>query len=282
MFIQTNSSAMQALRYNQMNTIKLHKVMEQLSTGLRINRAADDAAGLAISQSMRFQINGYKQANRNIADGISLIQTAEGALSSVQAIIQRMGVLANQASTGTYNDQDRAKMAIEFEQLKEEIMSIKTHSKFNHIPLLDGQYSFAQSGGLVIQAGYEANDTIKIDMPNLNLIIPALEQLNISTSASASQVMASLKQMVDDVSFMRAKLGATQNRLEHRTNYISNTIENLSASVSRIQDTDYALAMTEFIKSKMLLEASTAMLAQANTLPQMLLKLLENLPRKRI
>src|SRR5690606_14855251 len=115
----------------------------------------------------RFQINGYKQANRNIADGISLIQTAEGALSSVQAIIQRMGVLANQASNGIYSDQDRSKIAIEFEQLKEEIISISIHSKFNNIPLLDGQYSFTQSGGLVIQAGYEANDTIKIDMPNL-------------------------------------------------------------------------------------------------------------------
>jgi len=279
MFIQTNIYAMQALRNNQINYNKMYKLMEQLSTGLRINRAADDAAGLAISEKMRFQINGYQQATKNIQDGISLIQTAEGALSTVHALFQRMSVLANQSANGTYSAEDRAKLMLEFNELKKEIKSITEKSNFNNIPLLDGQYSFENSDGLRIQAGYMADDAIRIDMPNLVSIISALDNLDISTSSNADQVISSMENMIDTVSTARAKLGAFQNRLEHRMNYVQNSIENLSAAQSRIRDTDYAVTLMEFTKAKILFEASTAMLAQANTLPQMLLRLLENQPR---
>lgn len=275
MFIQTNINAMQALRYTQMNNKNLNKIMEQLSTGLRINRAADDVAGLAISESMRFQINGSKQAIRNISDGLSLIQTTEGILNSVQIMLQRMAVLANQAVNGTYSDKDRELMDIEFKQLREEIDSISKNSKFNGIKLFDGKYSFTNSDGLRIQAGYEADDEIRIDMPNLDKLKDTLKDLKLDSSTDANVTLSKMSSLIDDVSKSRATLGAYQNRLEYRTNYLYNTIENLTASMSRIVDTDYAQAMTDFVKANIMLNASTAMLAQANSLPHMLLKLLD-------
>lgn len=280
MYIQTNVNAMNILRNYSMHQNNLARAMERLSTGYRINRAADDAAGLAISENMRFQINGLRQASRNIQDGISLIQTAEGATNEIHAMLQRMNVLANQASTGTYTDKDRYMLQLEFNQLREEIMAITNGATFNGIKLLNGDHAIDKDNGkngLILQTGYEAGNTIAVDMPSLTTAFNGLMNLDISTQAGASAAISEIETSVGNVSMARAKLGASQNRLEHRYNYNMNYIENLSAAESRIRNADMALEMMNFTKASIMLQAATAMLAQANTLPKQLLKLLESL-----
>lgn len=280
MYIQTNLAAINLLRNYHINYNQLNKSMERLSTGYRINRAADDAAGLAISENMRFQINGLKQASRNITDGISLIQTAEGAMNEVHAMLQRMNVLANQASNGIYSEKDREKLQFEFSQLREEILHITKHSNFNGIKLLNGDKALDpndKKSGLAIQAGYEANDVIMIDMPNVTSSIQGIMNLDISTESGARSALEALKESVENISMDRAKLGAYQNRLEHRNNYVLNVVENLSASHSRIRDADMALEMMNMMRSRILTDVSTTLLAQANAMSRNILKLLEAL-----
>lgn len=280
MYIQTNISALNALRNYQVNNGQLAKAMERLSTGYRINRAADDPAGLAISENMRFQIGGLKQASRNIQDGISLLQTAEGAMTEVHAMLQRMNVLANQAANGTYSDKDRSMLQFEFSQLREEVLHITGAANFNGIKLLNGDKALDPANnknGLTLQVGDQPGDVIVMDMPDSVASLNGIMGLDISTDSGARSAMDALKDAVDNISYDRAKLGAYQNRLEHRNNYVLNYMENLSAAESRIRDADMAAEMMNMMRSNILSQVSIAMLAQANAMSRNILKLLEAL-----
>lgn len=270
MYINTNVSAINAHRNLGFNNTQMGKTMEKLSSGFRINRAADDAAGLAVSEKMRYQINGFNQAIRNAQDGISLVQTAEGALTEVHSMLQRLNTLANQAANGTLDNTDRANLQLEVTELIGEIDSIAGKMDFNGIKLLDG------SGGTVsFQVSYQANTTIDIDlstgMASGDLGIDAID---ISTQAGAQTAIDAVQGAIDTVSGTRATFGAVQNRLEHTINNLGVNAENLAASESRIRNADMAAEMTEFTRNQILVQAGTAMLAQANAVPQNVLRLL--------
>ncbi|WP_285848376.1 flagellin [Paenibacillus sp. MER TA 81-3] len=270
MFINTNVGAINAHRNLGINNSAMGKTMEKLSSGFRINRAADDAAGLAISEKMRFQINGYNQATRNAQDGISMIQTAEGALTEVHSMLQRMNTLANQAATGTYEDKDRDKLDLEFKELVKEIDNIADNTKFNGKALFDGSttkvgFQVGFEKDVKIEAEFESTKADKLGVKTTD---------NIKTSGAASTAMANIQSAINSVSAIRAKLGSVQNRLEHTINNLGVNAENLSASESRIRNADMAKEMTDFTRNQILVQAGTAMLAQANSAPQSVLKLL--------
>jgi flagellin len=273
MFINTNVSAINTNRNLSYNNTQLAKTAEKLSSGLRINRAADDAAGLAISEKLRYQINGYNQALANAQDGISLIQTAEGALTEVHSMLQRLNTLATQAANDTLQDADRSQIQLEVNQLKAEISNITKTTKFNGIAVLNGSGTGSKS--LTFQVGWEKGTTITADLGSaLSLTNLALDKVGVGTRGSAASALSILQSAISTVSSRRAKLGAVQNRLEHTINNVGVNVENLSASESRIRDADMAKEMTNFTKQQILVQAGTAMLAQANSLPQNVLKLL--------
>jgi flagellin len=270
MYINTNVSAINAHRNLGLNNTAMGKSIEKLSSGYRINRAADDAAGLAISEKMRYQIGGYNQAISNAQDGISLIQTAEGALTEVHSMLQRLNVLANQASNGTLDDTDRNKIQLEVTALTDEIDNIATNLKFNGINLLDGTGS-----SVSFQVGFEANQTISVSLGSGTTVAAlGLTGISVSTVAGAQSAITSLQAAIGTVSQRRAEFGAIQNRLEHTINNVGVNSENLSASESRIRNADMAKEMTEFTRRQILVQAGTAMLAQANSVPQNVLRLL--------
>jgi len=270
MFINTNVSAINTNRNLSYNSTQLAKTAEKLSSGFRINRAADDAAGLAISEKLRYQINGYNQALNNAQDGISLIQTAEGALTEVHAMLQRLNTLATQASNDTLQNSDRNQIQLEVSQLTQEISNITSKTKFNGITLLNGT-----GGKLNFQVGWEKGTTIQADLSNaLSNTALGIKGLTVSTYAHAQSALSLIQSAIQKVSNQRATLGAIQNRLEHTINNVGVNAENLSASESRIRDADMAQEMTNFTKQQIMVQAGTAMLAQANSLPQNVLKLL--------
>jgi len=270
MYINTNVAAINSHRNLSFNNTQMGKTMEKLSSGYRINRAADDAAGLAISEKMRYQINGYNQAMRNAQDGISLLQTAEGALTEVHAMLQRINVLATQAKNGTLNDDDRDKIDLEVQQLLKEIDNIADTTKFNDISLLDGSKT-----EIVFQVGFEAGTTITASLGHgVNTDDLGIDSISVKTTGGASQAMSLVQAAITQVSEMRARFGAVQNRLEHTINNLGVNAENLSASESRIRNADMAKEMTEFTRNQILVQAGTAMLAQANAVPQNVLRLL--------
>ncbi len=268
MFINTNVGALNAHRNLTANNNAMGKTMEKLSSGFRINRAADDAAGLAISENMRYQINGMKQAQRNANDGISLIQTAEGALTEVHAMLQRINTLANQSKNGIYATGDRSKLQLEVTELLTEIGNIATKTNFNGTDLLNA------SGTISFQTGVGNSDIISVDKSAMTLAGLSISGLTIATVSGASAAIASVKTAIDTVSTQRATFGAVQNRLEHTVNNLGVNIENLSAAHARIRDADMAAEMTAFTKNQILVQAGTSMLAQANSVPQNVLKLL--------
>ncbi|CAM4376676.1 MAG: flagellin [Paenibacillus macerans] len=275
MFINTNVGALNANRNLNFNNTQMGKTMEKLSSGYRINRAADDAAGLAISEKMRFQINGLTQAQRNAQDGISLIQTAEGALTEVHSMLQRLNTLANQAANGTYDSTDREKIQLEVKELVGEISNIAKTVNFNGINLLNN------NNKVDFQIGSDANTEISIQLASLtpaDLGSAAMKLSDLSVSGAdatkANQAIDAIKSAISTVSTQRATFGAVQNRLEHTVNNLGVMVENLSASESRIRDADMATEMTSFTKNQILVQAGTAMLAQANSAPQSVLKLL--------
>lgn len=360
MYINTNVGAINAHRNLGMNNTAMGKTMEKLSSGYRINRAADDAAGLAISEKMRFQINGLNQAMRNAQDGISLLQTAEGALTEVHSMLQRMNTLANQASNGTYQKEDRNKLQAEVKQLVAEINNITNSTKFNGVDLLktdgtndtikfqvgvnaenvidikladmsasslklsDEQAAAAKSKineGALADLGVKFNGTnfvdrdgndVKVsydkggtdtpitDLATLNglaadtvVTVKAADDSDIGTIKAAADItntdiskiditdeqgaraaIAVIENAINLVSEQRSAFGAVQNRLEHTINNLGVNAENLSASESRIRNADMAKEMTEFTRNQILVQAGTAMLAQANSAPQSVLKLL--------
>ncbi|GAA0377890.1 flagellin [Paenibacillus motobuensis] len=276
MFINTNVGALNANRNLNFNNTQMGKTMEKLSSGFRINRAADDAAGLAISEKMRFQINGLTQAQRNAQDGISLIQTAEGALTEVHSMLQRLNTLANQAANGTYDATDRAKIQLEVDELVGEISNIAATVNFNGINLLNS------SDKVTFQIGSDASTTISVQLASLTpsdlgkSITGGLSKLDVTgdDATNANAAISAVKSAISQVSTQRATFGAVQNRLEHTVNNLGVMVENLSASESRIRDADMATEMTAFTKNQILVQAGTAMLAQANSAPQSVLKLL--------
>ncbi len=276
MRIQNNISAMNALRNLNTTGNAMSSSMEKLSSGFRINRAADDAAGLAISEKMRAQISGLNQAQRNAQDGISLIQTAEGALDEVHNMLRRMRDLAVQSANATYEDDDRAKLHQEFDALRTEIQDITSdRAEFNNINLLDGT-----GGTISFQVGANHGQTINVELKNMQVAdIDGVDisGLNISTEAGALAAIAdadALDAAIDKVSEFRSDLGAVQNRLEHTINNLAVMEENLQAAESRIRDLDMAAEMADMTKNQILTQAGTAMLAQANMKSQGVLQLL--------
>ncbi len=274
MRINHNLSALNAYRNLVGTDNALNKNLERLSSGLRINRAADDAAGLAISEKMRGQIRGLDQAIRNAQDGISLIQTAEGALTESHNILQRMRELAVQAANDTLTGDgtiagDRAEIQEEILQLIDELNRIATNTEFNTQVLLDGS-----AVSLAFQIGANATQTMDIGISNMDATALGVNAVDLSTQGGADSAIGTIDGAITTVSTERAKLGAYQNRLEHTIANLGVASENLTAAESRIRDVDMAEEMMAFTKNQILMQAGTAMLAQANIKPQSVLQLL--------
>ncbi|MDE6959617.1 MAG: flagellin, partial [Lachnospiraceae bacterium] len=248
---------------------------EKLSSGYRINRAGDDAAGLAISETMRSQINGLNQSVTNANDAIGLIQTAEGALTETHSMLQRLTTLATQSANGTYNSTARANIQIEVNRLLEEIDRIANYTDFNGIKPL--QSSNTASSQMTFQIGPSAAETIKVNMSNMtttSLGLDSSDTVDLTQLSTSNSAIDAIKDAINMVSKYRAQLGAAQNRLEHTVNNLKVTSENITAAESRIRDTDMADEITAFTKNNILLQASQSMLAQSNSVPQSVLSLL--------
>ena len=276
MKINNNIQALNAYRNLSQNQIHTSKNLEKLSSGLRINRAADDAAGLAISEKMRSQIRGLDMAERNALDGVSLMQTAEGAMQEVHSMLQRMRELAVQAANDTNDEFDRDQIQAEIDQLSSEIDSISVKTEFNSKKLLDGTLENIQ-----FQIGPNASQSVSFTIPKIDTDLLEIENLTVkaseteSANSNANAAIISLDKAIETVSKSRSTLGAIQNRLEHTINNLQVTKENLTSSESRIRDADMAKEMTEFTRNNILNQSATAMLAQANQLPQGVLQLLQ-------
>jgi flagellin len=275
MRINHNIQALNAYRNLAANQLNASKNLEKLSSGLRINRAADDAAGLAISEKMRSQIRGLEVAERNSLDAISLIQTAEGALNEVHGMLQRMRELAVQASNSTNQTEDRDALDSEFQQLIQEIDRVGNDTQFNKMKVLAADQS------IEIQIGANASQTLTLTWKkqlktSLGEDAVDISNLNIKTFANAQSAITALDNAIISVSKTRSLMGAYQNRLEHTINNLKTANENLTSSESRIRDTDMAMEMTEFTKNNILNQAAQAMLAQSNQLPQGILQLLKS------
>ncbi|MCS8582083.1 flagellin N-terminal helical domain-containing protein [Latilactobacillus curvatus] len=294
MRINTNVAALNT--YSRLTAANASKSdsLAKLSSGKRINKAGDDAAGLAISEKMKAQIGGLKQAKRNAQDGISLIQTAEGALSETHSILSRMNDLAVQASNDTLTDEDRGKITKEVTALQKNIDDISNNTEFNTKKLLDkaaNKFTFqvgASEGQTAeITIGKMNADTLGVgndwalgtpeddtDPGNIKPAVPG-KGVDLSDATKASQSIANIKAAIDTVSGQRADLGAVQNGLNHTINNLGTTTENLSEANSRIEDVDMAEEMMNFTKSNILSQAATSMLAQANAMPNSVLSLLQ-------
>lgn len=274
MRINTNLAALNAWRNMTINNDKMSKSLEKLSSGYRVNRAADDAAGLAVSEKMRAQIRGLNMAVRNAQDGVSLVQTAEGGAQKIQDMLQRMRELAVQASNDTLTDPDRALLQEEFQNLIQEIDRTANSTKFNTKALIDGSVAGTT---LTIQVGPGTStsaDHITISLQPLDAAELGVDGLNINNVTAAQAAINQLDIAINDVSTARANFGALQNRLEAAIETLLIQAENLTAAESRIRDVDMAQEMANFTKFQILQQASTAMLAQANVAPQSILSLL--------
>lgn len=271
MIINTNISALNTIRNMQNTQSSLSKSLERLSSGFRINRAADDAAGLAISETMRAQIKGLNQAQRNAQDGVSLIQTAEGGLNEIHSILQRMRELSVQANNGTYSASDKINTKKEMDDLVSQIDTI-SKTQFNGVNLIS-----SGAASISLQVGSGKADQMVLHMEKLSSTAASLGVASASvdvTGTAITTVIGQLDKAISKVSGYRAQLGADQNRLEHTITTLSTTSENLTAAESRIRDVDMAQEMSTFTKNQILQQAGTAMLAQANQQPQSVLKLL--------
>jgi flagellin len=265
--VNTNTMAFNAYRNLSATDASMGKSLEKLSSGLRINRAGDDAAGLVISENLRSQVGGLKQAVRNAQDGISVVQTAEGALTEVHAMLQRMRDLAVQAANSGSNGATAIAAAqAEVNQLVSAIDDISSRTQFNGTSLL------ATAGSLSFQVGANSGEQLSVSLAGMSSTGLSIGSLSLSSAASTA--ISSLDAAISAVSTQRGVFGAAQNRLEHTIANLSVTQENLSASESRIRDTDMAQEMTQFSKAQILMQAGTAMLAQANSAPQGVLSLL--------
>ncbi len=282
--ILTNSSAMDTHRHLQASSSAVSTAMQRLSSGLRINSAADDAAGYAIAQGLTSQVNGFDQASRNVSDATSMVQTAEAALNNVQGMLQRISELAVQYSNGDLSSSDQSNIQSEVDQLTQEIARQQGSVQFNGLNLLNGT---AGSGGVTFQVGPNSSDTLAVSFANVETTALTSANgftgtfsasgtpntvFNLSTLGSAA--VSDINAAISAVSTMAATLGAVQNRLQYTSQAISVTEENMSSSLSNIQDVDMASEMTTLTQQQVLQQAGTAMLAQANSEPQLVLKLI--------
>lgn len=254
--INQNTDAFNSYRNLSVTQGQLSKSLEKLSSGFRINRAADDAAGLAISEGLRSQVGGLKVAVRNAQDGISVAQTAEGALTEVHSMLQRMNDLAVQYNNGTQNADSQAALSSEFTALSQEIDRIQTSTQFNGVNLFN-------NASVDFQVGTAPTDVLAVDLSG-----------SVSTAGLLITDNSTVTAAITATSTLRGELGAVQNRFEHTINNLNVAVENLSASESRIRDTDMASEMVNFTRANILSQAGTAMLAQANQAPQSVLQLL--------
>ncbi len=290
MIINHNTSAMFGHRQLKYNDMAQNQNIERLSSGMRINRAGDDASGLAVSEKMRSQIRGLNRAEMNAADGISLIQTTEGYLQTTQDILQRLRELAVQASNGIYTNEDRMQIQVEVSQLVNEINRVASHAQFNGLTLMTGRFA-AETGENDVTAsmwfhiGANMDQRVRVHVGTMTAQGLGLQGLNgpphsatfitLSSPDSANAAIGTIDDALTAVSKQRADLGAYQNRLDFTRQGLDVGAENLAASESRIRDTDMAAEMVDFVKNQILVQASTAMLAQANVAPQNVLGLLQ-------
>jgi len=281
MIINHNISAINAHRSLKFNEVDMSKDMEKLSSGMRINRAGDDAAGLAVSEKMRTQVKGLRQATRNAEDGISFIQTTEGYLQETQDILQRIRVLGVQAANGIYTDEDRQQIQVEVSQLIDEIDRIASQAEFNKMKMLTGAFArLNPSASMWFHIGPNMHQRERVFINTMTTAALGLRNptvltfISISTPDKANSVIGLADEALRRVSKQRADLGAYQNRLEHAAKGLMNAFENIQAAESRIRDTDMAEQMTSFTRYQILLQAATAMVAQANMKSQTVLQLL--------
>ena len=268
MIIQHNIGAINAHRNLFNNNWEVQKNIEKLSSGYRINRSADDAAGLAISEQMRSKINGLDQATSNANDAIGLIQTAEGALTETHSMLQRMVTLATQSANGTYNTTARSAISAEVDALKEEIDRIASTTDYN------GVKPIGASSNITVQIGPTSGETLEIAAAKMDVTSLGINAIAVSSVSAANSAITKINEAINSVSSHRAKLGASQNRLEHTINNLKTTNENMTAAESRIRDTDMAKEMAAFTKNNILNQAAQSMLSQANQQPQGVLSLL--------
>ena len=292
MRIQHNITALNAHRNLSNNNSFVGKNLEKLSSGYKINRAGDDAAGLAISEKMRAQITGLETATKNAEDGVALVQTAEGALTEVHSMLNRMVALATQSANGTYSSTNRNEMQKEIEQLNDEINRISQSANFNGMTLFSGSL-VTNGGGITLHVG-ETSQTynqLKISLTLMNTSTiggtagtsmgaanvgtSSVANISITSAASARKAIDIVNNAIDQISSMRSTFGALQNRLDHTINNLGVQTENITAAESRIRDVDMAKEMMAYTKNNILVQASQAMLAQANQVPQGVLQLLQ-------
>ncbi|MFZ0161074.1 MAG: flagellin [Kineosporiaceae bacterium] len=267
--INNNVAAFNAYRNLSVTDGQMSKSLEKLSSGFRINRAADDAAGLAISEGLRSQVGGLKQAVRNALDGVSVVQTAEGALTEVHSILQRVRDLSVQAANeGANSTTSKAAIQSEITALGSALSDIATRTDFNGTKLLNS------TATLTFHVGANATDTTTVSLTDVGAVATAVKGIDVTAAGGGAAGITAVDAQITNVSTARAKLGASQNSLEHTINNLNVAVENLSASESRIRDTDMAQEMVSFTRSQILSQAGTAMLAQANQAPQSVLKLL--------
>ncbi|SEO59619.1 flagellin [Amphibacillus marinus] len=270
MRINHNGAALAAYRSMSQHYALAQRSMLRLSTGKRINRAADDPAGLAISEKMRAQIRGLNMAVRNAQDGISLLQTAEGAINEGHAILQRMRELSVQAATGTYSDSERQDLQYELNQLREALTEIGLNTEFNKQPLLNGEFADKK-----IQVGANAGQHMSISIGNVTALGLGVNEIDISTQEGADAAIGILDEAINRASSERSRIGAQQNRLEHTINNLTTMAENLTAAESRIRDADMAKEMMMYTKHSMLAQVAQTMMAQAMQQQQSVLQLLQ-------
>lgn len=276
MVIQHNIAAINSYRNLSTNQSALSKNLEKLSSGYKINRAGDDAAGLAISETMRSQINGLNQAVNNANDAIGLIQTAEGAMTETHSMLQRMKTLATQAANGTYTKTARDNIKAEIDALNKEITRIATTTEFNgEKPLNPDTKTKGKNLTFFIGASADASNAMTVLQMTMTATALTIAQITVDNTTSAFKAMKSIDAAIEKVSTYRATLGAAQNRLEHTVNNLKVTSENITSAESRIRDTDMADEITAYTKNNILLQAAQSMLSQSNAMPQGVLSMLQ-------
>ena len=280
MRINHNMSAIFANRQLQQVAAKADRTIEKLASGQAINRAGDDASGLAVSEKMRTQINGLFQAEKNAQNGLSFIQVAEGSLSQINDILQRIRMLSVQSANGIYSNEDRKQVQVEVSSLIEEVDRIATSAEFNRMKMLTGTFSkTSKVGSIFFHVGPNSNQRIRAFITTMSSTALNLKQgsmvRSISTVGSANQMIGYVDLALDKLNRQRAELGAYYNRVENTSRALSLSYENMLAADSRIRDADMAAEMVEFTKNQILVQSGVSMLAQANTKPQLILKLLQ-------
>ena len=271
--ISTNTAANSAVRYLNANSSQQSESLSKLASGSRINKASDDAAGLAIATRLQSDVTALDQAATNAAHSISILQTADGGASNISDILQRMKALASESASGTVTNNERAYIDAEFQQLADEIDGIASGTRFNGESLLDGTSAFAS--GVTVMVGTQASDTISLKIADLDATELGVASLATTSQTGAESAISALDDAIDAVSSARADIGATMSRFEFRSDTIATTTENLEASESAIRDVDVAAEQAKLSAAEVKTQAAVAAAAQANQMPQQLLNLLQ-------